>query len=731
MAEFPSKIMLLLEELDEDSSCVVILNNVAGLSPEEKASLRSMLEGQNKQLIDILLQFKSHKKPDILLSSLKTFFNSTQNTSKITFISADLNTLSFKPINKDKDLSIPFNNKESNNINLSGQHISSTKSATDTKLLPDFIDISDKKNKSASDTTLFNIPQVIINKNEDCIIKENSELIKSEITIQENDPKANCKSPSQLLNCMQKRELRLMKTDEKFQQILKESKEYIQVRAFSPTSIKENKPISPSLPESHCSPKQDSPIMMPQIKEKLTITPIKKELHKENQEIYKTPCITHAALQGKNETKLLSVKAGRINLGEIKDFDNNTNKQNNESFFSKKEEAESFAGMPGDLYLPEFVDSKAQEIPEIGAAEENVNNELTSTVQTEELFKKYVTEMKKEEAKNKNGILATSFNTLLRYIDCDLLFTSLISAADMHTKQITKARFVDVISNLVAAKLGQLPEASGISDLYDKLNEDCKESLKIGDILGGLSTLCSRNYANNNKLPSAIKYIAGRNGIYISYRDLQVFLESVFKIIVTAAPSSIKGANTSAKELSQLTAKQFFEEKKCKERDIVKTVEFINWFENKRTLLSPSTNFIESEQKCEEITGNSFNYANYPCPVYIPIVPMPYEQKLGYNQGFLPQMMYPNWQQPQMLGNQIPHYGLSPQYMYQYQYQYQNLNNYNNPSSNNQQEEIELNTSFPKSRNSISKAITVVDIKSKDNNTKYRHTRLISNISNK
>lgn len=650
MAEFPAKLMLILNVLDEDSSCVVILNNITGLESEEKTALRSMLELKNSLLIDSLLQFRVHQKPDVLITTLKSLAQSKKVQCESKKIDIMENTLSFKVQPADiknslcEDIKKTFNTSEK----------ASQKECVNTDNPP-------------TDTVRYSNSRVLQEKSNDqqnLVTNNKCAFVNDSVIYKVDDPKQNVVSPSQMKTNMQKREQRLMKTDARFQLFLRESKDYIQdlpLCARSPNKQVLNLPY-----DSECETPKKVTHIPPKVQ-----TPITKRESKEK--IYNTPCVGHSPLH-----------SDKKNTFQNEDPKFPSPDQNNSQVLH---EGNSF-GIPADFYLPDFNDSKCNAIPEIEA--EGETTELTSTVQTEELFKKYITEMRKESS-NVSNLLSISCNTFLRYIDCDILFSSLVSAADMDTRQLSKSKFSNVISNIIWTKLGKEPDIARINSLYDKLNEEGKTSMKIEEILGGLSIFCAKG--RSNKLLNVLRFLNGSSGGSITRACLQSFLHSVFRVLINADPNAAKSAHTNASELSQLTTSQFYEDMNYRESDPIKPNEFVKWFDSKRLFLAPEKTQL-NESICED---TDCGQQSYPCPIYYPMMPMPPSQN-----DYMQQIMYSQW----MTGAPMQ-YGIAPQYCYNSQpgiYM----------ADNSQKANIKEYNSLPKSRNYTGKSNTVASNRTKE-----------------
>ena len=71
MELFPTRFLSILDVLDEESACVVVVNNVAGLTAAERKALRASLVDKNEALIQVLNEFKTNKDHQQLFESLR------------------------------------------------------------------------------------------------------------------------------------------------------------------------------------------------------------------------------------------------------------------------------------------------------------------------------------------------------------------------------------------------------------------------------------------------------------------------------------------------------------------------------------------------------------------------------------------------------------------------------------------------------------------------------------
>ncbi|MEI8210316.1 MAG: BREX system P-loop protein BrxC, partial [Methylococcales bacterium] len=185
----------------------------------------------------------------------------------------------------------------------------------------------------------------------------------------------------------------------------------------------------------------------------------------------------------------------------------------------------------------------------ISEKEELEKNDFMSTLQTEELFKKYIHKETTVPKTNKNITIETSFGTFLRYIDIKDVLNELDAIAATGKGEISKEEFttaIDGIATIETVKTGGLSasEKGGLNTLYDTINDYGKQKLKLEELVGGLCALCMGSL--QDKMKSSFAFIKP-NETNLSFDKVLIFLESLFKILANSFSNSAKNAQITTK----------------------------------------------------------------------------------------------------------------------------------------------------------------------------------------
>ena len=83
MALFPNKLLEVLGELDEESACLVIVNNIEGLPPQQRHTLRSLMLSKDEAVMKALALFRCDHQTEKLIGSLQEVLKNTSESSSI------------------------------------------------------------------------------------------------------------------------------------------------------------------------------------------------------------------------------------------------------------------------------------------------------------------------------------------------------------------------------------------------------------------------------------------------------------------------------------------------------------------------------------------------------------------------------------------------------------------------------------------------------------------------
>ena len=209
------------------------------------------------------------------------------------------------------------------------------------------------------------------------------------------------------------------------------------------------------------------------------------------------------------------------------------------------------------------------------------NNFKSANYRTEEAFNEYTKKVSEDQEIDIDYVLQVSSATCLRYIKlkeliCELENTSIKG-------RINRENFVGTVvflakENGLAIGAARIEE---IENLYDSFRENPHTVLELKDLTGALSVLCS------GKLEEKIRIGLNLSHDKISIECAVQFLESIYKLLLTQIPNSVKKFNIGPKELSKMTILQCFDDHKRAYKEPLTINEFIDCFLSQVKTLDP------------------------------------------------------------------------------------------------------------------------------------------------
>jgi len=564
MAQFPAKFLSILPDLDDESACLVIFNNLSGLSASEKSLLRPMLDSKTPSVVTPLLNFKTQQNVDSLIETLRNLLQPA--APEIIPKEADI-----EPVSKDP---------ENNQLNQSGDLGTSTIKVLQDNILTYDTQLSISFNSQKQD------------EHEDLTKKAigNQKLVDN-LEMTEKERELN-KTP----NGIDERKKRLQMTEAKFRHLLNESKEAIKPEKIDLVSN------SKAIMENLCRPLAEMNVHDSKIKI-FTESPSKPKIQINTSNMISEDSMkknTFRATLGAISNLVLNAPVDSRTFAKT-----NTFGPNNDSKVEK---------MPQPLASPAFsglqrksFDFSIGENEAITGNEENEpKDDLISTVQTEELFKKYIQESRKEEKKDStsskanSSLLEIGYDTLLRYTDSWKLFALLQTRAKTKNNELTREEFTAVIDDVIVQAFGKSSDIVKLNTIYDTINSENKMTVNMDKIYGGLSLFCKGTC--EDKMRASFSHMATNNYTdrNISYASVALFVESVFKILMSFVPNPAKTAQISISELCEMTAKQCFEDNYQPITGTIQVQDIVRWFSTHAISLAPTQqNILENENSLE------------------------------------------------------------------------------------------------------------------------------------
>ncbi len=250
-----------------------------------------------------------------------------------------------------------------------------------------------------------------------------------------------------------------------------------------------------------------------------------------------------------------------------------------------------FRGGGKDSGSPEEERGEGSDPPTFAAADSATD--LVSTVETEELFKRYLTEQRREESAARNPILELSYSTLLRYVDCGAALEQFSKV-----KQIGKSAFVAKMRSAAFAASGRESDAGKLRLVFDALSGRSKfqASVLVDSLLGGVVLFCKGTC--EDKIRAALKHMSASSfsDRKVRFPALRCLLASVFRIVTRFLPNSTRAAQVSLSELAGLTAAQCFEDNYAPPGGCIEVPDLVRWFSAQAISLVPSSSRQASSQ---------------------------------------------------------------------------------------------------------------------------------------
>ncbi len=231
-------------------------------------------------------------------------------------------------------------------------------------------------------------------------------------------------------------------------------------------------------------------------------------------------------------------------------------------------------------------------------AVEEEQDSVLPTDRTERLFEEYTsaTAVKREERIVKNPFLGLGVGSLLRYISSEKLLSTLedmYKSAPAHCG-IHKAEIAVALEKLALSPFYPAGEtvplvASTFVSLLDMLTPGAE--LQFEDLLG-LTVFCKDDIAD--RVRSVFKHLAtkGCTGERASLGGLRSYLGSLLCILAASIPNPAKQSDISTHELAEQTAAQCFEDCEVQPEGLIETAKFVEWFSAQARCLAPAVHTV-------------------------------------------------------------------------------------------------------------------------------------------